>query len=121
MSTSFEPKDHIQRLAVAPRAEAILDQREITIQSYQTTIPFDFDAINAGLEQAWLTPIAKFGVFSRSGDPTDDDRCMVVLGLQDSLTIRSYDYDERQPLWYSWHNAIVDTVGVRYRSGGMSG
>lgn len=113
MPTQYEPKDHIQPLAIAPRAEGILDQREITIQSYQTTIPFDHDAINAGLERAWLTPSIPFGVFSRS-PVTSVDRCAVVLGLQDSLSIRAYDYDARRPLYYAWKNAIVDTVGVRY-------
>lgn len=114
MSTSFDPKDHVQRLDIAPRTEVILDQREITIQSYQTTIPFVFDAIKAGLKKAWLTPVTPLGVFSQTVVPEDATRCAVVLGLQDSLTIRAYDYDERRPAWYAWNNAIVETVGVRY-------
>ena len=47
MASRYEPKGHIQHLEVAPRAEGILDQRELTIQSYQTTIPFDYEAMNA--------------------------------------------------------------------------
>ena len=31
-----------------------------------------------------------------------------------SLTIRAYDYDERRPLWFTWQNAIVDTVNIHY-------
>ncbi|GIW78770.1 MAG: hypothetical protein KatS3mg105_0577 [Gemmatales bacterium] len=113
MSPRYDPKDHIRPLEVAPRAEGILDQREITIQSYQTTVPFDFDALDAGLDKAWLTPQIRFGVFSRirsKGKKALD----VVLGLQDELTIRAYDYDARRPLWYSWQDTIVDTVSVHY-------
>jgi len=113
MSTRYEPKDHIQHLEVAPRAESILDQREITIQSYQTTIPFDYDALNAGMESAWLTPQIRFGLFARN-DVGGKDALHVVLGLQDELSVRAYDYDERRPLWFSWQDVIVDTVGIRY-------
>ena len=113
MPTQYEPKDHIQHVALAPRAEGILDQREITIHSYQTTVPFDYEALNAGLERAWLTPVIRFGVFSRSYGASKDG-CAVVLGLQDELSIRTYDYDARRPLWFSWQDAIVDTVSIRY-------
>lgn len=113
MSSRYEPKDHVQRLVVAPRAEGILDQREITIQSYQTTVPFDYDALNSGLNGAWLTPQIRFGVFSRITS-VRKEALNVVLGLQDELTIRAYDYDDRRPLWYSWPNAIVDTVNLHY-------
>ncbi|MGD9712685.1 MAG: sigma 54-interacting transcriptional regulator [Thermomicrobiales bacterium] len=113
MSSSYDPKDHVQRLVIAPRAEGILEQREITIHSYQSTVPFSFDALDLGLQTAWLTPQIQFGVFSRiiSGSR---DAVNVVLGLQDELTIRAYDYDERRPIWYSWQNAIVETVSVHY-------
>ncbi|MCX7429183.1 MAG: sigma 54-interacting transcriptional regulator [Planctomycetia bacterium] len=113
MSSRYEPKDHIQRLEIAPRAEGVLDQREITIQSYQTTVPFDYHAIDSGLGGAWLTPQTRFGVFSRNRT-NDRDALNVVLGLQDELTIRAYDYDERRPLWFSWQNAIVDTANIHY-------
>jgi DNA-binding NtrC family response regulator len=113
MSSRYDPKDHIQPLVVAPRAEGILDQREITIHSYQTTVPFDFDALDAALGRAWLTPQIRFGVFSRTPS-TVKQALNVVLGLQDELTIRAYDYDERRPLWYSWSDAIVDTVNLHY-------
>jgi hypothetical protein len=183
MPSGYEPKDHIQRLEVAPRAEGILDQREITIQSYQTTVPFDRDALDAALESAWLAPQIRFGVFSRvphvsrgaqsrpligalgvpprsganaiatspptprspedeglhgeetkaprvvlpkrhfvagieaPGDIPDGTEALnVVLGLQDDLSVRAYDYDARRPLWYSWQNAIVDTVNIHYTS-----
>jgi len=112
--TRYEPKDHIQHLEVAPRAETLLDQREITIQSYQTTIPFNYDAIDAGIENAWLTPQIRFGVFSRARSTDDKDAFNVVLGLQDALAIRAYDYDARRPLWYSWQDAIVDTINIHY-------
>ena len=49
----YDPQKHIQHVAVAPRAEGILDQREITIQSYQVTIPFDFARLNQGIESAF--------------------------------------------------------------------
>jgi len=115
MPSRYEPKDHIQRLEVAPRAEGILDQREITIQSYQTTVPFDRDALDAALENAWLTPQIRLGVFSRV--PHDGTGALnVVLGLQDDLSVRAYDYDARRPLWYSWQNAIVDNVNIHYSS-----
>jgi hypothetical protein len=113
MTSGYDPKDHIQPLVVAPRAEGILDQREITIHSYQTMVPFDFDALDAFLEKAWLTPQIRFGVFSRIPSP-DKQALNVVLGLQDELTIRAYDYDERRPLWYSWRDAIVDAVNLHY-------
>jgi len=113
VNTRYEPKDHIQQLVIAPRAEDILDQREITIQSYQTTVPFDYIALNAGLEKAWLTPQIRFGVFSRMA-PSASGALNVVLALQDELTIRAYDYDERRPLWYTWQDVIVDTVNLHY-------
>lgn len=56
MPSRYEPKEHIQHLEVAPRAEILLDQREITIQSYQTTVLFDLEALKAGIDSAWLTP-----------------------------------------------------------------
>src|SRR5205823_372512 len=107
MSSLYEPKDHIKPLVVAPRSEGILDQREITLQSYQTTVPFDFAALNAGLDRAWLTPQIRFGVFARM--PSSGIGALsVVLALQDELTIRAYDYDEQRPLWFTWQDAIVD-------------
>lgn len=111
--TQYEPKDHIQHLAIAPRAEGILDQREITIHSYQTTVPFDCEALNAGLERAWLTPVIRFGVFART-PLTGVDLLHVVLGLQDELAVRAYDYDARRPLWFTWQDVIVDTVSIHY-------
>lgn len=113
MPSRYSPQEHIQHLAVAPRAEGILDQREITIQSYQTAIPFDFDRLNQGIESAWLTPQIRFGVFARTS-LTGNDALHVVLGLQDELAVRAYDYDARRPLWFTWQNVIVDTVGIRY-------
>lgn len=113
MPSQYEPKDHIQHLETAPRAEGILDQREITIQSYQATVPFDYKTLNAGLDSAWLTPQIRFGVFSRISMGSMD-ALNVVLGLQDELWVRAYDYDERRPLWFSWQDIIVDTVGIHY-------
>ena len=49
MPSRYEPKDHIQHLVVAPRSENVLDQREITVQTYQTSVLFDYDALDAGL------------------------------------------------------------------------
>lgn len=113
MPSRYEPKDHIQPVEIAPRAEGILDQRDITIQSYQTTLPFDFSALNSGIENAWLSPAIPFGVFSRSRR-SGSESCTVVLGLQDQLSVRAYDYDARRPLWYSWQNVVVETVSIRY-------
>ncbi len=115
--TRYEPSRHIQRLAIAPRAEGILDQREITIQSYQTTVPFDREAVEAGLERAWLTPVIRFGVFGRPdghGLSHSEDYSVAILGLQDDLSVRAYDYANRRPLWYSWTDVVVDTVSIRY-------
>src|ERR1700683_4792297 len=113
MPASYDPKDHIQSLVVAPRAEGIFDQREITIHSYQTTVPFDFGALDSFLDRAWLTPQVRFGVFSRIPSP-GKQALNVVLGLQDELTVRAYDYDERRPLWFSWSNLIVETVNLHF-------
>lgn len=116
MSSGYEPKDHIERLVVAPRSEGILEQREITIQSYQTTVQFDHAALHSLLEGAWLTPQVRFGVFARVG-AAGADAITAVLGLQDELTVRAYDYDARRPLWFSWQDVIVDTVNVHYFKG----
>jgi DNA-binding NtrC family response regulator len=113
MSSRYDPRDHIQPLVIPPRAEGILDQREITIHSYQTTVPFNFDALNAALENAWLTPQTRFGVFSRI-PYTHTQALNVVLGLQDDLRVRAYDYDERRPIWFSWCDVIVETANVHY-------
>jgi len=100
-------------MTVAPRAVGILDQRDITVQSYQTTVPFEYEALDAGLNTAWLTPQIRFGLFSRQ-PLQSDDAITVVLGLQDELSIRTYDYDQRRPLWFSWQDVIVDTVSIHY-------
>ncbi|QKK08443.1 MAG: hypothetical protein HND58_09820 [Planctomycetota bacterium] len=113
MASQYDPSEHIQPLATAPRDESVLDQREVTVQSYQSTVPFNLDALEAGLEAAWLSPTNRFGVFSRL-PVRGEAAATVVLGLQDELSVRTYDYDERRPLWYSWQNVIVDTVGVHY-------
>src|SRR5262245_21421812 len=100
MSSRYDPRDHIQPLLIPPRAEGILDQREIVIHSYQTTVRFDFDALDAAMETGWLTPQIRFGVSSRI--PSTDTKALnIVLGLQDELRVRAYDYDERRPLWFS--------------------
>lgn len=112
MSSNFDPNNHIQPLVVAPR-DGILDQREVTIQSFQTTVPFDRASIEVGLSNGWLTPLLRFGVFSQIKG-TSGDAFNVVLGLQDDLPIRAYDYDARRPIWYSWQNAVVDTVNIHY-------
>jgi len=113
MSSQYEPKNHIHHLQAPPRTEGVLDQREITIQSYQTTIPFDYDSLSSGLDAAWLTPQILFGVFART--PLNDDGALnVVLGLQDELSVRAYDYDQRRPLWFTWQNVVVETVNIRY-------
>jgi hypothetical protein len=62
MPSRYERQDHIQRLEVGLRAEDILDQREVTIQEPQTTVPFDCDGLDAGLEGPWITPQIRFGV-----------------------------------------------------------
>lgn len=113
MPLRYEPQNHIVAVAVGPRSDAIVDQREITIQSYQTTIPFNRDALRQGLESAWLSPQIRFGVFAET-ELNDPDALSVVLGLQDELSVRAYDYDERRPLWFSWQDVIVDTVNIRY-------
>lgn len=113
MSSRYEPKDHIQYLSVSPRTEDILDQRELTIQSYQTTVPFDYKQLDAALGEAWLAPHIPLGVFSRT-QSSDAHALNVVLGLQDSISVRAYDYDKHRPLWFSWQNAIVETVGIHY-------
>ena len=114
MSNQYDPREHIQHVEIAPRSEDILDQREITIRSYKTTVPFDAKALDDGLERGWLSPNIRFGVFSRSRRGAGKDNCAVVLGLQDALSVRAYDYDARRPLWYSWRDVIVDTVSIRY-------
>jgi len=116
MPIRYELKDHIQPVENAPIAEGILDQREITIQSYQTTVPFDLAKLNAGLETAWLSPTTRLGIFSEIST-TGDDGYAAVLGMQDHLTVRAYDYDERRPLWYSWKDVIVETASIRYYRG----
>jgi len=113
MPSRYEPADHIQHLEVSPRAESVLDQREITVQTYETTVPFDYDALDAGLDGAWLRPAIPLGVFARSPG-VGKDEIHVVLGLQGEISVRAYDYDERRPLWYSWGGLIVDTMAIRY-------
>lgn len=116
MGALYEPKDHIHHVEVAPRAESVLDQREITVQTYETTVPFDYDTLEAGLAGAWLTPSIRLGVFARNPG-VGKDEIHVVLGLQGELSVRAYDYDERRPLWFSWRDVIVETVAIRYVRG----
>jgi len=113
MPSRYEPKEHIQHLAVSPRPESVLDQREITVHTYQTTVPFDYETLDAGLESAWLAPAIRLGVFARSPG-IGKDGLDVVLGLQGEISVRAYDYDDRRPLWYSWQDLIVETVAIRY-------
>ncbi len=113
MPSQYEPRDHIQHLEVAPRAESILDQREITVQTYETTVPFDYDTLDAGLDGAWLAPAIRLGVFARNPG-VGRDEIHVVLGLQGEISVRAYDFDERRPLWFSWQDVVVDTMAIRY-------
>lgn len=113
MTSRYEPKDHIQHLEVAPRAESVLDQREITVRTYQTSVLFDYDALDAGLDGAWLAPAIRLGVFARNPG-IGKDEIHVVLGLQGEISVRAYDFDERRPLWFSWQDLIVDTMAIRY-------
>lgn len=109
----YDPAEHIQQLAVAPRDIGVLDQREITVQSYRSTVPFDLERLEGGLKDAWLSPKIRFGLFSRL-PISKGNAATVVLGLQDELSVRAYDYDERRPLWFSWQNVIVETVSIHY-------
>ena len=114
MSSEHEPPyERIKLLQAAPRAENVLDQREITIQSYRANIPFDHETLEAGLGGAWLELDRPLGVFARL-DLGTADALHVVLGLQDDLSVRTYDYDARRPLWYAWQKVIVETVGIHY-------
>jgi len=114
MSTRREPPvERIHLLDAPPRAENILDQREITIQSYRANIPFDHETLEARLGGAWLELDRPLGVFARL-DLGTADALHVVLGLQDDLAVRTYDYDARRPLWYAWQKVIVETVGIHY-------
>ncbi len=113
MHTLYDPKDHIQHLAIAPRTDCFLDQREITIQSYQTNILFDYEVLNQGIESAWLSPQVRFGVFSHT-PLHGQDTLHVVLALQDELAVRAYDYDARRPLWFTWQNVVIETISIHY-------
>lgn len=113
MTSTYLPSEHIQPLAVGSRDDSVLDQREITVQSYRSTVPFDRERIERGIDQAWLSPTIRFGVFATLQLGAADS-ATVVLGLQDDLSVRTYDYDRRRPLWYSWQNVIVDTVSIHY-------
>lgn len=113
MPSNYNPQDHIHHLDVAPRSESVLDQRDITIQTYQTNIPFNFQAVSSGLKRGWLTLDNRFGVFAPAND-TSSSHCTTILGLQGEISVRAYDYDERRPLWFSWQDVIVDTMSVRY-------
>ncbi|KAA0250329.1 MAG: sigma-54-dependent Fis family transcriptional regulator [Acidobacteria bacterium] len=113
MGEPYEPGKHIYRLQTAPRPETVYDQRDITVQTYQTTIPFDYQRLDEGLERAWLSPVNRLGGFLRS--PFSDDRQIgAVLGLQGELSVRVYDFDQRRSLWYSWQDLIVETLAIRY-------
>lgn len=91
----------------------MLEQREVTVQSYRSTVPFDLKRIEDGLSRAWLSLTRRFGVFATL-QLGGADSATVILGLQDDLSVRAYDYDGRRPLWFSWHNIVVDTVSVHY-------
>lgn len=113
MPTRYEPKDHIQHLEIAPRADSVLDQREVTVQTYLTSVPFDHETLDACLSGAWLAPAIRLGVFARNVG-VGRDELHVVLGLQGEISVRAYDFDERRPLWFSWQDLIVDTMAIRY-------
>lgn len=115
MTSAYDPSAHIQPLVVGPRDDSVLDQREITVQSYHSTVPFDRKRLESGFERAWLSPTIRFGLFARL-PLREEVAATVVLGLQDELSIRTYDYDKRRPIWFSWQNVIVDTVSVHYFS-----
>ncbi|MFI4912681.1 MAG: hypothetical protein ACIAQZ_13535 [Sedimentisphaeraceae bacterium JB056] len=115
MQQRYDYKNNINTLQLSPYSESILNQREITIHSYQTSVPFDYVKISKGLESAWLTPKNRLGIFARGFiESSDKEWISIVLGLQDNLHIRAYDYDNRRPLWFSWQNAIVETVNLHY-------
>lgn len=91
MSALYNLKDYIQDLAIAPRIEGFLEQREITIQSYQTNIPFDYEALNQGIESAWLSPQVRFGVFSRTSPYVTHSKLWPIHGAcKDVLSINKF-------------------------------
>jgi hypothetical protein len=110
---AYDPSKHIHPVLQAGTVDSVIDQREITVQSYQTATPFDFAALNAGFEGAWMTPHVRFGVIQRR-ELAREDEIHVVLGLQGELPVRAFDFHDRRPLYFAWHDVIVDTVAVRY-------
>lgn len=115
MSPTYSPSENIQLVGVDQPGTA--EQIEIAVQTYQTTVPFDFEALSRGADRAWVTPGITFGVVGRLAASRRD--CLhIVLGLQGNKRVRIYDPDARQLLFYSWKNTIVETMGVRYMDDG---
>ncbi|MCE9635859.1 MAG: sigma 54-interacting transcriptional regulator [Planctomycetes bacterium] len=86
----------------------------MTVQTYQTSVRFDFDALCAGLERGWLQPAIPLGVYDHT-PPATRDEVHVILGLQGERSVRTFDYDRRAPQWYALHGLIIETLAVRYR------
>jgi len=116
MSNEFLPKQNIQPLAVGAHDELVLDQRTVTVQSYETTIPFPLERLREGVGGAWLTPTMRFGLVHELSS-LNSESLTVILGLQDALAVQAYDHEKRRPLWFSWSGVIVETISVHYFRG----
>lgn len=110
---TYDLNQHIRLVSWVGAIDSVVDQREVTVQSYQTSVPFDFASLTAGVDAAWLSTAVRFGVIQKR-ELSRRDEIHVILGLQGELSVRAFDVNEKRPLYFSWQDAIVDTVAIRY-------
>lgn len=85
----------------------------LTVRSYQTNSRFDREQLQEQLRGGKLGTLGRFGfMFFLSKEDADDVRA--VLAVQGEQRIRRYDPDRERIRWFSWDNAILDTVAIRY-------
>ncbi len=70
--------------------EGIFDQRQITLRTYSTYLPFERQRIEDALRRAWMGPTTPQGVVQFLSSP-DEPNVHVVMGLQGESRVATFD------------------------------
>ena len=113
MDPGYDLNEHIQPIDLGLAAANIAEQREVTVQVFETSLAFDHDRLIHGHAGGRLTRVQEFGLIQFLSAPQDED-IRVVLALQGEVRIRTYDEELERLVWWSWDRAIKETVAIRY-------
>lgn len=116
----YDLREHISKVDLVTGFDGVFDQRQITLYSYATSLPFEGKRIRDALDGAWLGPAMNLGVVQFLSGP-EEPEVRVVLGYQAESKVRTFDYERHKAQWWAWRPTIRDTIAIRYSAdpGGM--